>query len=99
MNKDREEAGIQREIIRRALERSRMAQEERERLLEQKDTLAVLQEMTGLTPVELEHIAHDVTHGSVHEGEGFFSVKNQILFTGISALTVLGIPLVTIWFI
>ncbi|MBW1945651.1 MAG: hypothetical protein JRJ51_22890, partial [Deltaproteobacteria bacterium] len=47
MKKDREEGRIQREIIRRALEQSRMAQEERERLLERKDTLEVLQEMTA----------------------------------------------------
>ena len=99
MKKDREEGRIQREIIRRALEQSRMAQEERERLLERKDTLKVFQEMTALTPVELEHIAHGVSHGSVHDGEGFFSVKNQILFTGISAFTLLGIPILTIWLI
>ena len=99
MKKDREEGRIQREIIRRALEQSRMAQEERERLLERKDTLEVLQEMTALTPVELERIAHCVSHGSVHAGEGFFSVKNQILFAGISAFTLLGIPVLTIWLI
>ena len=99
MNKDRKEGRTQREIIRRALEQSRMAQEERERLLERKDTLEVLREMTALTPVELEHIAHGVTLGSVHDGEGFFSVKNQILFTGISAFTLLGIPILTIWLI
>lgn len=99
MRKDRGEGRVQREIIRRVLEQSRMDQEEKERLLERKDTLEVLQEMTDLAPVELEQIAHNVSLGSVHDGEGFFSVKNQILFTGILAFTVLGIPILTIWLI
>ena len=97
MRKNRENDRIQKEIIQLALERAAMAQEEKERLCEQKDTLEVLQEMTGLTPLELEHIADGVSHARVHDS--FFSVKNQIFFAGISAFIVLGIPILTIWII
>lgn len=95
MRKNREKGRIQREIIRQALEQSRIARKEKERLCEQKDTLEVLREMTGLTPLELEHIAHGVNQARVHDD--FFSVKNQIFFAGISILTLIGIPVLTIW--
>ncbi len=95
----REERRIQREIIRRALESARMGQEERERLRDRRDTLEVLREMTGLTSLELEHIADGVVASRKSTDAGFFSVKNQIIYTGVMVSAVLGIPIMMIWLI
>ena len=99
MKTRRKEERLHREIIRRALERSRSAQEEREGVLFRKDLLDALQEMTDLAPVELERIADDVTTAPVSNGEGYFSVRYQLFFTAILALAVFAIPILTIWLI
>jgi len=95
----RQEQKIHREIVRRALERSRAGQEERERVLFQKDLLNALRELTGLPQKELEQIAHEVIAGPASNGAGYFSIPYQLLFTGLLAITVLAIPVLAMWFI
>ena len=97
MESIREEAGIQREIIRRALLKARAGQEEEERLLGRKDTLDTLREMTGLDRCELERIADGVITSRGSSDAGLFSVKHQIFYTAVMVFAFLGIPTLTIW--
>ncbi len=96
MSRDREEK-IQEDIVKRAIERSHFVQQEEERGLHAQDTLDALQEMTDLPRAELEMIAKEARNAYVHEGEGFFSIGNQILLASMFVLILLGIPILAVW--
>ncbi len=93
------EEKIQEEIVRRALERSHFLQQEKEKLLHTQDILDALQEITDLPCAEVEKIAKEVRNTYVHEGEGFFSIGNQIILASIFVLIFLGIPILAVWLI
>ncbi|UCF56690.1 MAG: hypothetical protein JSW15_11565 [Deltaproteobacteria bacterium] len=96
MNVEIEEK-IEEEILRRALKRSHIRQQEKEKVLYTQDMLDALQEITGLPCAELEKIAEEVRSSYLYEDEGLFSIKYQLIFVGIFVLIVLSIPILGIW--
>jgi hypothetical protein len=84
------EAKVQREIRKRAFERSDRLQQERQNLQKTQHTLDALQEVTGLPRPQLESIADDVKLSLRVTNDDFFSIKNQILMTfGVSGFVII----------
>lgn len=96
MNVEIEEK-IEEEILRRALKRSHIRQQEKEKVLYTQDMLDALQEITGLPYAELDKITEEVKSSYLYEDEGLFSIKYQLIFVGIFVLIVLSIPILAIW--
>ena len=86
---DKQEEKIQEEIIRRALKQSDFHDQEKLKQLQSESTLETLQEITGLTREELEKIAEEVRSSQVQDGEGFFSIKNQIIFVIVGLIIII----------
>jgi hypothetical protein len=81
MYEDYEEK-IQREIIRRALERSRGKEQERKI----QDVVEVLCDMTDLSRNELNRIAARVMETNPGDNDRFFSINQQLFVTGATLL-------------
>jgi hypothetical protein len=96
MNDEIEEK-IEQEIVRRALKRSYLRKKEKEKRLYAKDVLDVLEEMTDLPGDELLEIAEEVKTAYADDGEGFFSIRYQLIFVGLPMLTLFGIPILAVW--
>ena len=75
------EAGIQKEIRRRAFERADILRQEKQNRQKTEYTLDALQEVTGLPRIQLESIADEVKRCRQMMHDDFFSIKNQILMT------------------
>jgi hypothetical protein len=73
---------IQRQIIWRALEKSKA--KERERSVG--DVIDSLQEMTDLSRSELDQIAAQVVETNTGNEDRFFSIKQQLFVTGATLL-------------
>jgi hypothetical protein len=96
MNAEVEER-IRGEIIRRALEASSMREQQREEALMTRDVLDVLEEITELPRTELERIAREVRNSTGQAGDGFFSLRQQIMWAGGIVLCLAGIPVLGVW--
>jgi len=96
MNDEIEEK-IEQEIVRRALKRSYFRKKEKEQLLYTKDIVDALDEITNLPREELEQIAGETKTYDAEDGEGFFSIRHQVIFVGLSVLTLLGVPVLAVW--
>ena len=84
------EAKVQREIRKRAFERSDRLQQERQNLQKTQHTLDALQEVRGLPRPQSESIADDVKLSLRVTNDDFFSIKNQILMTfGVSGFVII----------
>ena len=84
------EAGIQKEIRRRAFERADILRQEKQNRQKTEYTLDALQEVTGLPRIHLECIADEVKRSRQMMHDDFFSIKNQILMTcGLTGLIVM----------
>jgi len=97
MMEDDMEEGIEGELFRLALKRSFLHKKERENRLYAKDVLDVLEEMTDLPRDELLEIVEEVKTTYAGDGEGFFSIKYQLIFVGLPVLTFFGIPMLVVW--
>lgn len=87
------EAKIQKEIRRRAFERTDIWRHKNQHLQKTQHTLDALKEVTGLPRPQLESIADEITLSLRVTNENFFSIKNQILMT----LGVFGFILILGW--
>ena len=74
------EAKIRKEIRRRAFERADFVRRKRQNRQKTRFTLDALQEVTGLPRSELDLIAKEVKLSHDSTRDGFFSIRNQILW-------------------
>ena len=88
---------IEGEFLRRVLKRAYSHQKEEEKRLYARDMLDVLEEMTDLSRHELERIAEEVRWSHNDDGEGFFSLRYQVVFVGLSMMVLLGLPVLALW--
>lgn len=88
---------IEGEFLRRALKRSYYHKQEKERRLYTKDMLDVLEDMTDLSREELERIAKEVRLSHADDSEGFFSLRYQLVFVGLSMMAVFALPVLAVW--
>ena len=88
---------IEGELLRRALEISYYRKQEKERRLYTKDLLDALEDMTDLPRHELEQIAERARLSHADPGEGFFSLKYQVVFVGLSMMALFGILMLAVW--
>ncbi len=83
------EAKIRKEIRRRAFERADSLRQKHQNLKKTQYTLDALQEVTGLPRPHLESIADEVKLSLQVAGDGFFSVKDQVLVAfGVSGFVI-----------
>jgi hypothetical protein len=73
---------ILREIRRRAFIRADQSSREEENRQDTLDTIDALQELTGLSRLELETIAKEVKASFEPQTSEFFSIKSQFLMVG-----------------
>ncbi len=92
-----QEEKIQEEIIKRALERSDLHQEENLKQLQTQSTLDSLHEMTGLPCEELEDIAEEVRVSHAQGKKDFFSIKNQIFLVIIIGVIFCSLLILLLW--
>ncbi len=97
--KDDMEEGVEAALFRRALKRACFRKKEKERRLYAKDVLDGLEEMTDLSRDELLEIAEEVKTAYADAGEGFLSIRYQLIFAGLPVLTFFGIPILVVWFL
>ena len=91
------ERKLNEEIIRRAIEQSDFQEQEKEKLLKQRDIIDALEEVTDLPRVELEKIAREVRESFTNGGEAFFSIKHQIILATLIISAVLSIIAFVVW--
>ena len=97
MMNDGMEEGIEEELFRLALKRSCFREKEREKRLYAKDVLDVLEEITDLRRDELLEVVKGVKTAYADSGEGFLSIRYQLIFVGLPVLTFFGIPILVVW--
>jgi len=89
---------IQREIRKRAFDRRDLLDQQTADAQQTQYTLDALAQVTGLSRLELERIAGEVTASFAADHENFFSIKHQLILTGSAFIPVLAITwLVAIW--
>ena len=94
---NRAENKINQEVIRRAIERSDVKTQEKEKLLKQQDVIDALEDVTDLPRLELEQIAREVRESYANSGDEFFSVKHQLLIIGLIGFTVVSFIAFAVW--
>ena len=88
---------INEEIIRRAIKRSDLKEQEKEKLLKRQDVIDALEDVTDLPRLELENIAREVRESYAHGGENFFSIKHQIFLAILTGFTFVSVIAVAVW--
>jgi hypothetical protein len=73
---------INRELRRRALDRSDRRKQDAADRQYTRNTIDALEEVTGLPRLELEAIAHEVSTSYGTGEDAFFSIKNQVILVG-----------------
>ena len=88
---------IQLEIVKRALEKSISQQRRRQEELDTQDILDALEELTGLSRVDLDKIAIEVKRSYAHAQDSFLSIKSQVILGSALMLTFLCVPILAKW--
>jgi hypothetical protein len=96
MNAEMQEK-IQQEIVKQALEKSISQQHRRQEELDTQDILDALEELTGLSRVDLDKIAIEVKRSYAHAQDSFLSIKSQIIIGSVLMLTFLCVPILPKW--
>jgi hypothetical protein len=84
-------------LIKRALEEDSFKERQREMELCIQDTLGALEDITTLSPEELESLAHEVKRLCKVREDTFFSIKHQILLAGAFVGFASFVPLLGRW--
>ena len=88
---------INEEIIRRAIKRSDLKAQKKEKLLNRQDVIDALEDVTDLPRLELENIAREVRESYADGGEGFFSIKHQVFLAALMGSLFVSIIAVAVW--
>ena len=96
MNAEMQEK-IQQEIVKRALEKSISHQHRRQEKLDTQDILDALEELTGLSRVDLDKIAIEVKRSYAHAQDSFLSIKSQVILGSVLMLTFVCLPIFVKW--
>ena len=94
---DDTENKINQEIIRRAIERSSIGEQEKKELHRRQSVIDALEEVTDLTRSELEDIAREVRESYASVNEDFFSIKQQFKLVALFGSLLMGIIAVVVW--
>ena len=86
---------IQREIRKRAFKRMDILERQTASAECTQYTIDALEHVTGLSRLELESIAREVSASFAADNDGFFSIKDQLIISGSTLLPVL----IIIWLI
>ena len=84
---------IQREIRKRAFDRRDSLQQQSASAQCTQHTIAALEQVTGLSRLELESIAGEVSASFAADYDNFFSFKDQLIISGSTFIT----ALIVIW--
>jgi len=84
---------IQREIRKRAFDRRDSFARQAECAQHTQDTIYALEQVTGLSRSELEHIAGEVITSFTADEDDFFSVRDQLIISGSAFIPLL----IVIW--
>jgi len=85
------EEKIKEEIIRRAIERADVREQEKRNLSQRKDIFDALEEITELSRAELEEIEREVREAFSDNRKEFFSIKHQIFIVLLIGCILLGV--------
>lgn len=89
---------IQREIRKRAFDRRDLLEQQTADAQHTQYTLDALAQVTGLSRLELERIAGEVTASFAADRDDFFSIKHQLILSGSAIIPVLVITwLLVLW--
>jgi AraC-like DNA-binding protein len=89
---------IQREIRKRAFDRRELLEQQTADAQHTQYTLDALAQVTGLSRLELERIAGEVTASFAADHDDFFSIKHQLILSGAAFVPILAITwLLVLW--
>jgi hypothetical protein len=85
---------IQREIRKRAFDRKDSLEQQTASAQCTQNTIAALEQVTGLSRLELESIAGEVSTSFAADYDDFFSIKDQLIISGLTFIPAL---IIMIW--